>query len=205
MAFGDWVAGSDQPSGLRQVAGGIAAAGEATGESIYKGVFKPVGTAIGEGAAALYLELTEPPAWAQEIEHEVQRRAWLHRQRELSVAREHKLEEAREEKDRAELAELQKSVREDRPLGTSGRVVTHASVGDGGRNDPADVHRIGARLHALGFLEATTDDPEEVADAIRMYQLAVLGQRHPTGRVRPGDATIRALSAGRKQSTMALP
>jgi RHS repeat-associated protein len=39
--------------------GGVAAAGTATGESIFNATFKPIGKGIGEGLAALYLWLSE--------------------------------------------------------------------------------------------------------------------------------------------------
>lgn len=204
-ACGDRVAGSDHPTGLRRVVGGVAAAGEATGESIYKGVFKPVGTAIGEGFAAADLELSKPSPIEEAIKREQNRRAWQRKQRERFLAEQHTLEQERENKDREELEALQRAARGVRPVGTSGRLVTRASVGEGGRNDPADVRRISGRLRGLGFLKADTEDMDELADAIRTYQSVVLGQLHPSGRLGPGDATLRALSAGRRQAPMALP
>ena len=49
---GDWVADRSHP-----VVGGIASAGHATGESIFKAILEPVGTAIGEGTAEAYIRL----------------------------------------------------------------------------------------------------------------------------------------------------
>ena len=204
-AAGDWVAGSAHPTGLRRVAGATVAAGEATGEAVYKGVFKPVGTAIGEGLAAAYLEVSKPPAWVEAIKREQNRRAWQRKQRERFLAEQHKLEEERANKDRQELEDVEKLAHRDPSVATSGRVVTRASVGAGGRNSPADVRHISGRLRSLGFLEADTGDMDELADAIRTYQTVVMGERHPSGRVAPGDPTLRALSAGRKQRPMALP
>jgi RHS repeat-associated protein len=50
---GDWVAERTHP-----VIGGVAAAGVATGESVFEGTFGVTGRAIGEGAAVLYIRAT---------------------------------------------------------------------------------------------------------------------------------------------------
>ncbi|NEU08453.1 insecticidal toxin complex protein [Flavihumibacter sp. R14] len=53
FAAGDWVAEKTHP-----VLGGIAAAGVATGESVFEGTFGASGRAIGTGAAVVYTRLT---------------------------------------------------------------------------------------------------------------------------------------------------
>jgi hypothetical protein len=53
FAAGDWVAERTHP-----VVGAVAAAGVATGESVFEGTFGVTGRAIGEGAAVLYIRAT---------------------------------------------------------------------------------------------------------------------------------------------------
>ena len=55
FAVGDWVEGKTGSS----VLGGVASATAATGESLFNGTFGAVGKGIGEGAAAIYLWMTE--------------------------------------------------------------------------------------------------------------------------------------------------
>jgi hypothetical protein len=74
------------------------------------------------------------------------------------------------------------------------------SVGEGGQNDPDDVSKTARRLKELGFLDKDTTDPDEVADAIYVYQGAVLKWAKPDGRVDPRGETARALRAGRRVS-----
>ena len=51
---GEWVEGHTGST----IVGATTAAAAATGESVYKATFKPVGTAIGEGAAVVYIRVT---------------------------------------------------------------------------------------------------------------------------------------------------
>jgi RHS repeat-associated protein len=53
FAAGDWVAERSHP-----IVGAVAAAGVATGESVFEGTFGVAGRAIGEGAAVLYIRAT---------------------------------------------------------------------------------------------------------------------------------------------------
>jgi len=53
FAAGDWVAERTHP-----VVGGLAAAGVATGESVFEGTFGVTGRAIGQGAAVVYIRAT---------------------------------------------------------------------------------------------------------------------------------------------------
>ncbi|MEA2293543.1 MAG: hypothetical protein QOE86_1182 [Solirubrobacteraceae bacterium] len=79
-----------------------------------------------------------------------------------------------------------------------------ASVGEDGRNDLADVRRAAARLKDVGFLDAVTDDPDVVAEAIWTYQSMVVKLPRPDGRIDPRGKTEAALRTGRRIS-MALP
>lgn len=121
-------------------------------------------------------------------------------------AREAQESRQREARTKEVLAEVEKLIYKQQPVGTSGRLVIRASVGEKGANRPDDVRRVSGRLHALGFLPAATADVEAVTAAIEDYQLRVLKLKRADGRVDPGGKTHQALIVGRRVTTsMALP
>ena len=69
-----------------------------------------------------------------------------------------------------------------------------ASVGEGARNDAADVQRVRARLQSLGY--PSSDDPASLTAAILRYQREVVGLKNPDGRIDPGGRTLGKLNDG---------
>jgi hypothetical protein len=115
-----------------------------------------------------------------------------------AVVGERKKQEERERRQREEHEKEMAAIREAMhpPVGFH----VKGTVGEDGRNDPADVQKTARRLRELGFLEKETTDPDEVADAIYFYQSAVLRWSKPDGRLDPRGETERALRAGRRIS-----
>jgi hypothetical protein len=115
-----------------------------------------------------------------------------------AVVRERKEQEERERRQHEEHEKEMAAIREAMhpPVG----FYVKGSVGEDGRNDPADVGKTARRLRELGFLEKETTDPDEVAEAIYVYQSAVLRWSKPDGRLDPRGETERALRAGRRIS-----
>ena len=115
-----------------------------------------------------------------------------------AVVGEHKKQEERERRQHEEQEKDMAAIRDAMhpPVGFH----VKGSVGEDGRNDPADVHKTARRLRELGFLEKETTDPDEIADAIYSYQSAVLRWSKPDGRLDPRGETERALRAGRRIS-----
>jgi hypothetical protein len=115
-----------------------------------------------------------------------------------AVVAEHKKEAERDKARQAEhdreMAAIREAMRP--PVG----FYVKGSVGEDGRNDPDDLRRTARRLRELGYLEQETMDPDEIGDAIYLYQSAVLGRRKPDGRIDPRGETERALRAGRRVS-----
>jgi hypothetical protein len=185
--------GRDHP-----ILGAVVAAGAATGLSFWRGVVKPIGTGIGEGAAALWLELNKPSPLLAEAERRL-RHQEEQPKREQAVAEEHRREARRDIERDAQLArdldEYQRGLRSGRP--TAGPVRIRGSVGAGAQNDPADMARISRLLIAHGYLDRETDphDSEALADGIRSYQQFELGARSPDGRIDPRGRTLDALNA----------
>jgi hypothetical protein len=64
---------------------------------------------------------------------------------------------------------------------------------------------VAGRLHGLGFLDPMTTDIDAVSEAIERYQSEVLQWPGPDARIDVDNKTHRALEAGRKTMSMALP
>ena len=78
-----------------------------------------------------------------------------------AVVGERKKQEERERRQHEEHEKEMAAIREAMhpPVG----FYVKGSVGEDGRNDPADVHKTARRLRELGFLGKETTDPDEVA------------------------------------------
>jgi len=105
----------------------------------------------------------------------------------------------------AELANSYKTIRATLPKTTPAPAsnVIKQSVGEGGKNDPADVTLVQKLLNAkykLGVSEDGKMGPKTIA-AIKQFQLKVVKIANPDGRIDPGGKSWTALAAGAAATT----